>query len=81
MGAELVLAFRAELAGSLADAFLRRTMTGLAGDRGLGALDAALEVGRRHLGWDAERSGSEAEEYQRALERYAPAGLPVGAGS
>ncbi len=81
VGAELVLAFRAELAGSLADAFLRRTMTGLAGDRGLGALDAALEVGRRHLGWDAERSGSEAEEYQRALERYAPAGLPVGAGS
>jgi len=66
-GEAVVYSFQHELAKTLADCFLRRTMRGLDGDRGLGDLEAAAEIGRRLLGWSDERAKLEVEAY-RALE-------------
>ncbi|HET7288108.1 MAG TPA: glycerol-3-phosphate dehydrogenase, partial [Pyrinomonadaceae bacterium] len=50
LAAEIVFAFETELAQTLADCFLRRTMIGLNRDLGLGALDAVAEIGKQFLG-------------------------------
>ena len=45
--AQVVFSFEHELPKTLADCFLRRTMSGLDGDLGLGDIEAAAEIGRR----------------------------------
>jgi len=59
IAAELVFAFESEMAGSLADCLMRRTMLGLAADQGAGVLEDALAACRAHLGWDAARCAAE----------------------
>ncbi|MBW7930924.1 MAG: glycerol-3-phosphate dehydrogenase [Gammaproteobacteria bacterium] len=59
IAAELVFAFEAEMAGSLADCLMRRTMLGLAPDRGAGVLEDALAVCAASLGWDGARRAAE----------------------
>ena len=61
--AMIVFAFEQELAKTLADCFLRRTMIGLDSDRGLGKLDAAAEIGMRHLGWTQARARQLSTDY------------------
>ncbi len=61
--AMIVYAFEHELAKTLADCFLRRTMIGLDGDRGLGKIDAAAEIGVRYLGWTHARAKQETRIY------------------
>jgi len=61
--AEMLFAFKHELAKTLADCFLRRTMIGLDSDRGLNHLAAAAEIGRQYLGWTEERARHEVEDY------------------
>jgi glycerol-3-phosphate dehydrogenase len=63
----VVYSFQHELAKTLADCFLRRTMRGLDSDRGLGDLETTAEIGRRLLGWSDERAKLEVEAY-RALQ-------------
>src|SRR5215213_4241840 len=58
-----IFAFEHEWAKTLSDCFLRRTMIGLNGDRGLGKLEAAAEVGTRYLGWSDARAKQEIESY------------------
>jgi glycerol-3-phosphate dehydrogenase len=70
IAAEVVYSFREEMAATLADCLLRRTMVGLNGQLGLDALDAAARVARRFLGWDEERAASEVESYKRYVERF-----------
>jgi glycerol-3-phosphate dehydrogenase len=70
IAAEVVYSFREELAATLADCLLRRTMVGLNGRLGLDALEAAARVARRYLGWDEERAASEVESYKRYVERF-----------
>jgi len=65
IAAEIVFAFEAELAATLGDCLLRRTMLGLGADRAAAALPAALAVARDHLGWDAARCVAEAEGFAR----------------
>ena len=65
--AEIVFAFEHEFAKTLADCFLRRTMTGLNKDQGLGELQAAAEIGKRLLGWTEERAAREVESYRREI--------------
>ncbi len=71
LAAEVVFAFEEELATTLADVLARRCMLGLAPDLGRGALSAAAEVGRRHLGWDAARVDAEQRRYLKEIERLA----------
>jgi glycerol-3-phosphate dehydrogenase len=70
VAAEVVYAFREEMAATLTDCLLRRTMVGLNGQLGLDALEAAARVARRFLGWDEERAASEVEKYKRYVERF-----------
>jgi glycerol-3-phosphate dehydrogenase len=56
IGAEIIFAYEHELATTLADVLLRRTMIGLSADQGRSALPRASSVARRHFGWTALRT-------------------------
>ena len=58
--------FEHEMAKTLADSFLRRTMRGLESDLGFGNLDAAVRV----LGWSDERAKWEIENYKDEIEKF-----------
>jgi len=70
VGAEVVHAFRNELAETLADCLLRRTMTGLNSRLGLDAAARAAQVAQQFLGWDDARAAREVEDYRRSVERF-----------
>jgi glycerol-3-phosphate dehydrogenase len=70
VGAEVVYAFRAELAQTLADCLLRRTMAGLNSRLGLDAAERAAQIAQKFLGWDDARAARELEDYRRAVERF-----------
>ncbi len=70
IGAEVVYAFREELAETLADCLLRRTLVGLNGQVGLDALERAAHLAQKFLGWDDERAAREVESYRRYVERF-----------
>ena len=72
VAAEVVHAFREEMAETLADCLLRRTMVGLNGRLGLDALEASARIARRFLGWDEARAASEVESYRRHVARFRP---------
>lgn len=73
IGAEIVLAFRDEMAETLSDCLMRRTMVGLNSSAGLNAVEAAAQVARKHLGWSEERAASEVAAYRAYVERFHPA--------
>lgn len=58
--------FEHEMAKTLADSFLRRTMRGLNGDLGLGDLEAAV----RSMGWSDARAKWEVENYKCEIEKF-----------
>lgn len=70
VAAEVVHAFRNELAETLADCLLRRTMTGLNSSLGLDAVERAAEVAQEFLGWDDARAAREVNDYRRYVERF-----------
>ncbi len=70
IGAEVVFAFEQELAQSLADVMLRRSMIGLNADLGVGADRAVAVVAARHLGWGDARARAEVRAYRAYLERF-----------
>ena len=72
VGAEVVYAFREELAETLADCLMRRTMVGLNGQVGLDALERAARVARKFLGWDGERAAREVKDYRLYVTRFNP---------
>ena len=72
IGAEVLYAFRRELAQTLADVLLRRTMVGLGPSVGLDVDEAAARVAVKHLGWSEDRAKSEVEAYRNYVERYKP---------
>jgi glycerol-3-phosphate dehydrogenase len=72
IGAEIVWAFQEELAETLTDALLRRTMIGLGPDVGLGAVHVAAAIARTHRGWDEERAAREIAAYHAYVERFTP---------
>ncbi len=75
IGAEIVLAFRRELAATLADALLRRTMVGVGPAAGIGADEAAAVIARRYLGWSEARAGREVASYRDYVARFRPRAL------
>jgi glycerol-3-phosphate dehydrogenase len=70
LAAEVVFAFRFELAETLADCLLRRTMVGLDGALGLDAVEAAAHVAQKYLGWTDARAQSEVAAYRRYVARF-----------
>lgn len=68
--AEVVHAFREEMAETLADCLMRRTMVGLNGRVGLDAVERAARVAREFLGWDDERAAREVESYRGYVGRF-----------
>jgi glycerol-3-phosphate dehydrogenase len=72
IGAEVIWAFREEMAQTLSDVLLRRTMAGYGPRVALDVVDAAAEVAVKHLGWEQERAEREAREYREWIERYTP---------
>jgi glycerol-3-phosphate dehydrogenase len=83
LGAEVLYAFKREMAQTLSDVLLRRTMVGLGPNVGLDVEEPAAQVAVKNLGWSEERAKSEVEDYRRYVERYKPRafrkGEPVGA--
>ena len=69
IGAEVVLSFRDEMAETLADCLLRRTMVGLDASVGLDAVERAAAIACQHLGWSRERAAQEIVSYRKYIER------------
>ncbi|HEY6120038.1 MAG TPA: glycerol-3-phosphate dehydrogenase [Pyrinomonadaceae bacterium] len=65
IAAEVVFAFKAEMATTLSDCLLRRTMVGLNSTRGLEAINSAGRIAEKHLGWPPSRAREEVETYRR----------------
>jgi glycerol-3-phosphate dehydrogenase len=77
IGAEVLYAFRREMAQTLSDVLLRRTMVGMGPMVGLDVDEAAAQVAVKHLGWSEERARSEVAAYREYVERYKPRSKPV----
>jgi glycerol-3-phosphate dehydrogenase len=69
MAAEVVFAFKQELAQTLSDCLLRRSMVGLNSICGLNAVDAAARVAQSNLGWSRERVALETIAYKNEISR------------
>ena len=74
IAAEVVFAFKNEMARTLADCLLRRTMVGLNSTCGLNAVEAAARIAQKHLGWSEDRVKQEIDAYQKEIERFNPRG-------
>ncbi len=72
IAAEMVFAFKHELARTLSDCLLRRTMVGLNATCGLNAVEAAARVAQKHLGWSESRVKQEIVSYQNYVDRFDP---------
>lgn len=70
IGAEVVFAFQEELAETLADCLMRRTLVGLDSSAGTDAVERAAQLARKFLGWDERRAAREVEDYLRYVERF-----------
>jgi glycerol-3-phosphate dehydrogenase len=72
IGAEVLYAFEREMAQTLSDVLLRRTMAGLGPRVGLDVDEAAAQVAVKNLGWSEERAHREVEDYRKYIQRYRP---------
>ena len=66
---EIVFSFEQEMAQTLADCLLRRTMIGLNGDLAAGDDELASNIGKRFLGWSEERAEREIAQYRNYVKR------------
>jgi glycerol-3-phosphate dehydrogenase len=71
IGAELVFTYRHELARTLTDVLVRRTMLSHNAARGLDVVERAADIMAPRLGWDRERRDREVAGYRRYVERFA----------
>ncbi len=70
LAAEVVFAFKHELATTLADCLLRRALVGLNSTRGLTAVAAAAEIARKYLGWSEDQVAREIRNYENQVARF-----------
>jgi glycerol-3-phosphate dehydrogenase len=75
IGAEVLYAFRRELAQKLGDVLLRRSMVGMGPHVALDVDEAAARVAVQHLGWSQERAEREVGEFREYVRRYKPKDL------
>lgn len=72
IGAEVIFSFQCELAETLTDCLMRRTLVGLDRAAGLDAVEAAARLAQKYLGWNEERAALEIDEYQKYVSRFHP---------
>jgi glycerol-3-phosphate dehydrogenase len=72
IAAEVVFAFKHDLAQTLSDCLLRRTMVGLNSRCGLDAVEAAASIAQKHLGWSESRAHQETDAYRKEISRRFP---------
>ena len=70
IAAEIVFSFRHEMAETLCDCLLRRTMVGLNSHAGLNAVDAAAKIAHNYLGWSDEKVENEIANYRTSVDRF-----------
>jgi glycerol-3-phosphate dehydrogenase len=70
IAAEVIYAFRNEMAQTLADCLLRRTMVGLNSTCGLNAVELAARIAQKHLCWSESRVAEEVSSYRKYVERF-----------
>jgi glycerol-3-phosphate dehydrogenase len=70
--AEVLFAFHHEMACTLADALLRRTMVGLDANAGLLAAENAAAVAQQYLGWTDHRAADEIAAYRKVIKQFRP---------
>jgi glycerol-3-phosphate dehydrogenase len=75
IGAEVVFSFRQEMAQTLTDCLMRRTLVGMNASVGLDVVEAAARVAQTYLGWDDERARREIAEYRDYVRRFRPRAL------
>jgi glycerol-3-phosphate dehydrogenase len=69
LAGEVVFSFEREMAETLTDCLLRRTMIGLNGDLAEGDDEIAADIGKRFLGWNEERAANELSNYRSNIDR------------
>ena len=69
IAAEIIFAVESEMATTLADVLLRRTMIGLSSDQGRAALPRAKEIAGEYLGWSDARLDEEERIYMEEINR------------
>ncbi len=72
IGAEVLMAFRRDMAETISDVLLRRTMVALGPGLGVGADEAAARIAQRYLGMDAQLAEREVMMYRQYIERFQP---------
>ena len=77
IAAEVVFAFKQELAQTLSDCLLRRTMVGLNSRCGLDAVEPAASLAQKHLGWSESRADQEIDAYRKEISRRIPGTLRI----
>ena len=70
IAAEVVFSFQHEMAQTLVDCLLRRTMIGFSATVGIGEDEAVARIAREHLGWSKERAEREVIAYRKYIERF-----------
>ena len=72
VAAEVIFSFRHEIAETLTDCLLRRTMLSLNSACGLDVVEPAACVAQEFLGWDQQRADREINKYRRHVRRFHP---------
>ncbi len=75
IAAELVFSAQSEMAQSLSDMLLRRTMVAYGRTVGIGADELAMELAGKALGWTKPRQRKEIDAYREWISRYRPRAL------
>lgn len=70
IAAEVLFSFKEEMAQTLADCLLRRTMVGLNSTCGLNSVEAAAKIAQKYLDWSDGRVAQEIAAYRNYLERF-----------
>jgi len=70
IAAEVIFSFQQEMAETLADCLLRRTMVGLNSSIGIGADEAAAAIAREYLDWSESRVQEEVAAYRAYVKRF-----------
>jgi glycerol-3-phosphate dehydrogenase len=75
IAATIPFSFETELAVTLADVLLRRTMLALEADAGLEIAEPASRIAARARGWDEERRLAELETFRYEVAKQLPRGM------
>ena len=70
IGAEILMSFQGEMAQTLTDCLLRRTMVGMDSAVGLDADKEAAKIAQKHLGWCETKALQEVAAYRTYIKRF-----------